>query len=150
MVGGKDADIQTLRNYSDKIGISDHIIFTGHVDTNSLIHLIHLSNLTVSPIPPTPNFIVSSPTKVIESIGLGTPVLANKEIPDQYEIITKSKGGLLVAYKEKAFSEAIVQMMNNKELLKTFAESGKAFIINNRSYKKLSEKVVETYKKMLE
>jgi len=108
--------------------VNKNIIFTGNVPYNKVKYYISLGYLSISPIPPIPPYLISSPTKVIEGLGLGIPVIANSEIQDQYSVIKESNGGISVPYNIELFTKAIQKIINNSSLRENMAKNGKKYI----------------------
>ena len=102
-------------------------------------NILSILDLTISPIPPVDAYLVSSPTKTIESIGLGIPVIGNKEIEDQHKIITNSGCGFSINYNTDDFYEACIKIMNLSNT-DDFKKKGINYIKNNRSYEILAKK----------
>ena len=107
------------------------------------------SFIGVSPIPPRDFFINSTPTKVIEYLALGIPVVANTEIIDQEKIIEKSGGGIGVKYSEQQFANALIWLLNNPEHAKKMGDKGRKWIINNRTNEKMAQLIEDRYMQLL-
>ena len=109
---------------------------------NELFKLIVGYNICLSPIPPVEEFIISSPTKVVESIALGCPVLGNSEIEDQNYVIQASGGGISIPYDEKLFASELLKIMEKRHLLKKMGEKGSLWVQNNRSYTIMTQNII--------
>jgi len=127
-----------LKERCVELGIADDVIFTGHLEKSILTNYLKQCDLSVSPIPPLKHFIISSPTKVYESLGCGVPVVGNCEILEQAKVISASGGGLLAKYETQAFSQAIVRLLENDDQRQAMGRSGKAYVIENYDYKKMA------------
>ncbi|GAG12373.1 unnamed protein product, partial [marine sediment metagenome] len=106
-------------------------------------------DISVSPIPPIPAYIVSSPTKIIESLGMAKPAVANEEIYDQKKVLKESNGGICVPYSEKAFADAISYLFNNPDIAQNMGKMGRKYIELHRDYHKLTYKVHQSYSYLL-
>jgi glycosyltransferase involved in cell wall biosynthesis len=121
--------------------IEKDVILTGHLDRNKLQDYLFYTDLSISAIPPTGHYRISSPTKIYESLGNGVPVVANKGIYEQEKVIIESGGGVLVDYDTKAFCNAIINLLSDNKLRESMAKRGKEYVINHYSYKSIAKKI---------
>lgn len=141
----QDFVVDQMKAHARKLGIEDRMIFVGKVDKSEIPKYITSAHIGISPIPPLKAFRMSSPTKVVEYLSLGVPVVGNKEIEDQRYVIEESGGGFAVEYDIDKFSEAINILLINPEIKKQRGKRGKEWIEENRNYKILAEKLEEAY-----
>jgi glycosyltransferase involved in cell wall biosynthesis len=128
----------------NEMGLADIMIFKEEVPRDDVFYYINLAYLSLSPIPVNNIFIQSSPTKCIESIAYGCPVLATK-IPDQITVVNNSGGGFICDYTVDAFYEKLIELLENPDLRAQAAAKGKGYVLSNRGYKVLTKKVAEFY-----
>ena len=93
--------------------------------------------LGVSPIPPGPLHDVSSPTKAVEYLALGLPVVGNA-IPDQRHVIERSGGGLVCAFTAEAFAEAICALLRDPDGARARGSLGRRWVLQERAYTTLA------------
>lgn len=141
---GDGEDRTRLEKLAQSLGIKESIIFTGQVPRSKVPEYIAAADVGVSPIPPLPIYQVSSPTKLIEYMGMGKPVIGN-DIPDQKEVINNSSGGICVRYDEEEFAEAIIELLNNPKKAEEMGKAGREWVVRNRSYEILARNVEQRY-----
>lgn len=146
IVGKGDGELE-LRNLVKKIHLSNDIIFTGYVPYEEVRKYIAISDIGISPIPNINMFKISSPLKLYEYMGMGLPVIANKEIFAHKNAIEKSNCGLLVKYKIEEFARAMITLLKNPKKAKFLGENGKKWVVKHRSYKQLAKDIEKEYKK---
>jgi glycosyltransferase involved in cell wall biosynthesis len=129
---------QLLREHCVRLGITSDVIFTGHLEKIALTNHLRRCDLSVSPIPPLKHFIISSPTKVYESLACGVPVIGNCEILEQANVIIESGGGLLSEYDTQSFSQAAIRLLENDERRESMGKSGREYVLKNYDYKKMA------------
>ncbi len=105
---------------------------------------IAAADFCVSPVPPTPYFLLSSPTKLMESLGVGRPVVAN-DIPDQAVLLADSGGGLCVPYDESAFGDAMLALARDPERREAMGRRGAAHMAAYRDYAVLARAALAAY-----
>lgn len=151
MVGSalKDDEYQWLKNESTLRGLDQAIRFVGSVSRLNVPWYLSAADVSVVPIPPTPIYTVSSPTKVLESLGMSVPVVANSEIPDQFKVITESGGGECVPYNVPAFAAAILRFLKDISMSQLAGQQGRKYVIRERSYSKLADDIHIQYSKLL-
>ncbi|GAG81994.1 unnamed protein product, partial [marine sediment metagenome] len=110
---------------------------------------ICLSDIGLSPIVPSDNYIMSSPTKVMEYLACGIPVVGNREILDMRDIICESKGGILVDFDAESFADGMKALARNNQMKLNMGEDGRKWVINNRSYIEIANKLEKKYYKIL-
>ncbi len=144
IVGGSEEEISNLKKKTQ--GKHANICFTGIVPREHLFKLLQIADFSISAVPPQERFLLLSPTKMFESMAFGCPVLANKEIVEQKEIIEQSNGGILHSYNKQEFVDTIIQILNEEVDLKAMGEKGRRYIIENRSYSNMANEIVKQLK----
>jgi len=147
MVGGagRENEIDFLRNEAKRLGVSDSVVFTGHLPMQKAWGYVRQANVCVSPFYPDPILNSTSPTKLVEYMSMGKPVVANDH-PEQRRVIEKSGAGLCVSYDEEEFAKAIIKLLRlPKEQLNRIGIKGRQFVEEYRSYKVIADMVENEY-----
>jgi glycosyltransferase involved in cell wall biosynthesis len=129
-------------------GLQQHVLLTGWLPQRTALGYAVRAEVGLSPIPRGPLFDVSSPTKLVEYLALGIPSVAN-DIPDQQLVIAQSGAGLCVPMEARTFAAAVLQILNNPEQARQFAQRGPGYVKTHRTYDILGRNVALTYKKIL-
>ena len=141
-------DMQFLRDEAIRLGVSEHVLFTGFVPMEKAWAYIKLAKVCLSPIRPSLILDVGTPTKIIEYIVFGRPVVANNH-PDQSKVIGESGAGHAVDYRPEAFADAIVDILGNPDKGEAMGRAGIEYVKQHRSYEALSSQLEEKYLKLV-
>jgi glycosyltransferase involved in cell wall biosynthesis len=136
-------DVQRLRSLVAELGLSEAVRFSPLVPRAEVSARIDDSDIGVSPLPPVPHFYMNSPTKLMESLGRGRPVVGTLETPEQKAILESSGGGIAVPFDENAFAAALVALSKDRERRLEAGRRGAAYMAAHRDYAILA-KVAET------
>lgn len=128
-------------------GLHDQLIFTGWLDHADALAYVARAEVCISPVPRGPLFDVSSPTKLVEYLALGVPVVAS-DIPDQRLVIEQSGGGLCVPMTVPAFCTAIATLLDDPHRAEKGAR-GQAWVRAHRSYDVIGRQVAQCYRQLL-
>jgi glycosyltransferase involved in cell wall biosynthesis len=142
-------DAQWLQAEATRGGLDGAVHFVGRVPRTRVPAYLASAVCSIAPIPPIPLYTLSSPTKVLESLGVGTPVVANREIPDQLNLIEQSGGGYAVPYNVDSFAAAVVSLLQHRSLAREMGHRGRAYVLRERSYTKLATDVEGYYERTL-
>jgi glycosyltransferase involved in cell wall biosynthesis len=88
---------------------------------------------------------MASPTKAVEYMALGLPVVANDN-PDQQQVIAESGAGLCVPMTAEAFANATLALLDDNKLRANMSALGKAYVAQQRSYQQLANALAAEYK----
>lgn len=146
--GGTPEDISFLKKEGTRLGIIDSIVFTGFLPWEEAMILVKSCQICVSPF--YPSFILNStsPTKLIEYMALGRPVVANDH-PEQKKIISESNGGICVPYAEDDFANAIITLLRDPQKCERMGISGRKYVEENRTYKIIADMLEKQYEKII-
>ncbi len=146
MVGGGDdeKDELILRNEVQKMGIENSVVFTGFLPMEKAWEYVRSAHVCVSPFFPTPILNSTSPTKLIEYMAMGKPVVANDH-PEQRLVISESKAGICVPYEEGAFAKAVVELLENPKRALEMGMSGRSYVEKYRNYTVIADRVEQQY-----
>lgn len=133
----------------ERVGLSSRVDILPPVPRADVPSFIRAACLTVSAIPPTETYLVSSPTKVLESLAMATPVVANREIQDQREVIEASGGGILTEYDESSIAAAMDSLLERREDARAAGDAGRRWVDANRSYRALATRVRAEYERVV-
>lgn len=142
-------DKEKLINLSKELEIQNSVFFKDRLSYNLLPIVIKDSLLGLSPIPPTSFFKISTPTKVLDYMSLGIPVLCNSEIYDQHFLVSKSGCGSSVKYDVNVFGKEILALSSNLDDLKKRGINGRKWLLSNRTFTSQATNLVNFYKKNL-
>lgn len=146
--GHDPSDRELLLSAARLHGVEAHVHITGFLERPVALGYVAAAAVCVSPLPPGPVFDVSSPTKALEYLALGRPVVANG-IPDTRDVIDASGGGLCVAYDTSSFSEAICWLLEHRDEADRMGMQGRRYVRQHRSYDVLAERLEEQYQQLL-
>lgn len=140
-----DQHRQWLKQQAEKAGVADHVIWTGWLPMREGWRYVRAADVGLSPFPRSFLLDSASPTKVPEYLALGVPVVCNDN-PDQQGIVEFSRCGLCVPYNAENFAQAVLSFLAKGEDARyRMAEAGGAFVAQERNYRRIAQKVAETY-----
>jgi glycosyltransferase involved in cell wall biosynthesis len=148
--GEKGEDTENLKSLFSRNDLDNNVLFVGKVKRQDVPLFIRLASVSISIIPPIFEYVVSSPMKAVESIGLGVPVVCNKGIPDQDYVVGESHGGIITEYDVEGLSNSIIKLLGDEKMCLSMGSAGKEWAQRNRSYLVLSDYVATLYSNLLE
>ena len=131
-----------------QLGLTHDVTFTGFMPMEKAWDRVARAEVCLSPIYPTPVLDVGSPTKLIEFMALGRPVVASKH-PEQTAILSESGAGLCVSWGAESFAKAILELLRNPEIANRMGACGPPWVEANRTYDKLAAEVYVRYRILL-
>lgn len=140
--------VEFLREQARALGLEAVVSFEEPVPREAVRSRMARAEFGVSPVPPTTFFRLSSPTKLMESLGAGRAMVAN-DIPEQALVLKESGGGLSVPYEEQAFARAMVAMARDPALRDEMGAKGAAYMARERDYSVLARRLEAVYRKLL-
>jgi len=138
------ADRRWLAQVIRAARVDDLVLQTGWLPMHLAWEYVKAAELGLSPIPPGPLFDCSSPTKAVEYMALGVPVVGS-DLPDQRRVITESGAGVCVPYEVQAFADAVVGLLGDRVLATAMGARGPDYVAAARSYGVLSSEVAATF-----
>ncbi len=146
--GEADADTQQILDAAQELSVSNAVTITGFLPQDEALKYVQRAKVCLSPFYPTPILNSTSPTKLIEYMAMGKVVVANDH-PEQSLVIERSQGGLCVPYEEKAFSDAILYLLEDPCKRNDMGRRGKEYVMANRTYSKIANVVESAMKDLL-
>jgi glycosyltransferase involved in cell wall biosynthesis len=141
-------DEQLLRREADRLGIGANVTITGWLPMREAWQHVRRAALCVSPYLPVPILRSTSPTKLIEYMALGKPVVANDH-PEQADVLHASGAGVVCAWDEQEFAAAIVELLKAPERCKKMGAAGRSYVAEHRTHWAMVELVAGRYRQHL-
>ena len=85
---------------------------------------------------------------VVEYLAMKKPVVANTH-PDQSKVLDESNAGYAVDYTIEAFAEASIKLLENNILAREMGERGYEYVLKNRAYDVIGQKLFSKYEDLL-
>jgi glycosyltransferase involved in cell wall biosynthesis len=136
--GNEPTDEQFVRDEVERLQLSSAVVFTGQLPQPEALRMAQQADVCVSPLVPSPVFDCASPTKLVEYMLLGRPVVANDQ-PEQRLLIEESAGGICVPYQEQAFAVALISLLSDPEAARAMGERGRRYVVAHRNYTVLAD-----------
>lgn len=137
-----------LKQQAMAYGVADQIHWTGWLPMSEAWRYVVSAEVGLSPFPRGYLLDMASPTKAVEYMALGLPVVANDN-PDQAQVIAESGAGLCVPMTPEAFATAVLTLLNSPELCANMRAAGRAYISHHRGYSKLAESLAQQFKALV-
>lgn len=135
---GLPAYEELLKKYVREKGLEKNVIFTGHLNKESIRDLYYACDVLLHPIKPQGGWL--SP---FEALCAKMPVVVSKEMTAS-DIIRKENIGIVT----DNYVEAIWEVYNNPRKYRKTAEKGKEWVIKNLSWEKYCEQMVNLFIKV--
>jgi len=150
LVGEAEDELQAhrLRKRAQEAGVADAVIWTGWLPIEQAWSYVRAAQVGLAPIPRGPLLDCGSPTKVVEYLALGVPVVANDN-PDQERVLREGGGGLCVPLTAGDFARAVGHLLADEPLRRAMAASGQAHVRAARGYQTLAKAVADKYAELL-
>lgn len=119
-----------------------NVTFTGVQPNSKVFTFLTFATASIVPLK-NENLKDSVPTKMLESLGVGCPVIlcARGESED---ILEKSKGGLVVSPGDRVgLKNSILKLYKNTDLRNNMATEGRKFVMENFTREKIAKKLEE-------
>jgi glycosyltransferase involved in cell wall biosynthesis len=138
---GVDAtDEKLLENEAGRLGLLSSIVFVGQLPQADALRYVQEADVCASPFYPTPILRSASPTKLVEYMAMGKPVVANDQ-PEQRRVLEASGGGYCVPYDEHAFAGAIVKLLRDPQTAELMGRRGRGYVLEHRAYAAIADEV---------
>ncbi|MER0169301.1 MAG: glycosyltransferase [Nitrosomonas sp.] len=137
-----------LKMKASEAGIEDNLLWTGWLPMYEGWRYVRTAAVGLSPIPRGYLLDVSSPTKVLEYLALGIPVVCNDN-PDQERVIRESEAGICVLYSAEDFANAVIRMLClDKNARDEMGIRGKEYVAHHRDYRLIGDNVANSYRNL--
>ena len=146
MVGDaeKRSDRLTLERYAERCGVLPHLEITGFLPQSEALLRVQEADVCLSPFYPTPILASTSPTKLVEYMALGLPVVANDH-PEQRLVLRQSRAGVRVPWGSQYFARAVCWLMKHSLAERAaMGARGRAWVEANRTYSRIADEVERT------
>lgn len=147
--GDDPADEAFLEREVSRLGLQSSVVFIGQLPQAEALQFVREADVCVSPLYPTPIMRASSPTKVVEYMAMGKPVVAN-DLPEQKHVIEASGAGYCVPYEEEAFADAIVRLLGDPEAARSMGQRGRRYVLEHRTYAAIASVVERQFLDVVE
>jgi glycosyltransferase involved in cell wall biosynthesis len=139
---------EELEALARRLGLQDCVRFTGFLPMVQAWRWAASAEVCVSPLYPSLVLRSSSPTKLLEYMALGKPVVANDH-PDQSRVISESGAGLCVPWGVETFAGAIAHLLEHPDVAREMGARGPGWVMRHRSYESLAGMAMEEYRSLL-
>lgn len=100
---------------------------------------IRCADVVLSPCPPLLEYRISSPTKTLEGMCAGVPVVGSAEVDEHRAILEPSGGGVSVVWDADRFADAVVSLLEDPERRRDMGHQGRRWVLEHRTYTHLTE-----------
>jgi glycosyltransferase involved in cell wall biosynthesis len=147
--GERPADRARLLERAASLGVADRLEITGFMPRDQALLRTLEADVAVSPFFPTPVLNSTSPTKLVEYLALGIPVVANDH-PEQRLVLRSSRAGVLVPWGARHFARAIDWLSAlGSTRRREMGERGRHWVTEHRTYQRIADGVEARYRETL-
>lgn len=134
-------DRESLERRAREAGVVDDVEITGFLPQREAIARVAAADVGVSPIVRTPIFDVGSPTKLVEYLALGLPVVANDH-PEQAAMLARCRAGVCVPWRARHFARAIEWLLARPDAeRRAMGARGREYVLSHRTYARIADDV---------
>ena len=137
-----------LRQQAEKIGVAQYILWTGWLPMNEAWRYVAAAEIGLSPIPRGYLLDMGSPTKAVEYMALGLPVVMNDN-PDQVLVAQESDAARCIPLEPIQFANAVLTLLNDANLKITMQKKGIDYVNKARGYHQIANSVSAKYHQLI-
>ncbi|MET3792389.1 glycosyltransferase [Aquamicrobium terrae] len=144
-----DFERKRLDDRLEELGVSDRVIFTGRLPLAEALGWVKRADVCLSPFMMDAAQQVATPTKLVEYLAMGRPVVGTVHY-DQNEVIHGSGTGFVTAFSGKAMAEGVARLFADPQKAEAMGARGPAWVKANRDYTHLADVVEQIYMDLLD
>jgi len=150
LVGGaeEEQDEVWLREQIAQRGLEADVVLTGWLPPQEVQARMACAEVALALMAPDPLLNSTSPTKLVEYLAMGLPVVAN-EHPEQKLVIDHSGAGLCTPFDAGLFADAVTRLLAEPDTRAAMAERGPAYAVRERAYSVIAQNLAATYRARL-
>jgi glycosyltransferase involved in cell wall biosynthesis len=148
--GDSPGEVQRLRAYAERLGVGSQFEVTGQLPRSEALRHMRSADICLSPFFPTPVLLSTSPTKLVEYMAFGRPVIANDH-PEQRRVLRASRGGVCVPWGARHFARAVRWLLARSAGERAaMGERGRQWVLENRTYERIAGDLEWRYRRLLD
>ena len=132
IVGGGPL-LERLMERSREIDLGDRVVFTGFQPYEDMPRYIRLARLCINPFRVCPATCEIIPTKLLQYLGCGVPLLATP-LPGTLDVLEGEKHGVIFSDLDDGFIEKIIGLLGDIPYLKILGERAHSHILKNHDW----------------
>jgi glycosyltransferase involved in cell wall biosynthesis len=137
-------DRSMLEQCGSELGVAQHMEITGFLPQAEALARVQEADICLSPFYPSPVLASTSPTKLVEYLALGCPVVANDH-PEQRLILRESRAGVCVPWGARHFARGVYWLMSRSPAERTaMGFRGREWVEGNRTYTRIADEMERT------
>ena len=133
-----------LKREVKRMDIVDNVIWTGWLPSQQAWSYVRSAEIGLSPFPRGYLLDSASPTKMLEYMAFGLPVIVNDN-PDQAQVIKDSGAGICVKLEPFIFAESVIRLLSDKSLCHKMGGDGRQYVTRIRAYDFLASSLAIKY-----
>jgi len=110
LIGGAPHQLVAMRRWAEKLGVKDHVLFTGNIHPNTVKCFIRRADMLVSPRIRGNN----TPLKIYEYLASGKPIVATDH--HAHTQVLTEKEAMLADPNPRSFAKGILEVLNQPHL----------------------------------
>ena len=141
LIGDGD-EVDIIEQYIEDNNMENQVVLLGRIPYFDIKNYLSASDIGLSLIRPADFHIVASPCKLFEYLGMGLPVIANREIPEHMRVLNTCKGGVLVSWgSAEELRRSVEYLLLNPKTRKRMGVLGFKYVTKERSFKIYSHRI---------
>ncbi len=147
VVGGKGELLDFYKSKTKELGLEDNVEFKGFLSDQEVIQHYQESELFV--LPSISSLQEGFGIVVLEALACKTPVISTTIVGVSDDVI-KTNSGIIIPPKDvKELENAIAKILNDKELIKTMGNNGRALVQEKYEWKEIAKSIHDLYEGLL-
>lgn len=143
------ADHEALLQRARQLGVLEHLEITGTLPRLQALQRMQGVHIALSPYYPDPILLSTSPTKLVEYLALGLPVVAS-EHPEQRSILRESGAGICAPWGARHFARSVRWLLRHSPAhLASMGLKGRKWVQENRTYSHIADDLERKYLELL-
>jgi glycosyltransferase involved in cell wall biosynthesis len=130
-----------------RAGVGASVIWTGWQAADAALRYVRAAQVGLSPFPRGALLDSASPTKAIEYMALGIPVVVNDN-PDQRKVVDAAACGLCVALGADTFAAAVLTLLGDSARRAAMGSAGRRYVVQHRGYDTISRCLASSYRQV--
>ena len=142
-------DREVLQQRAQSLGVSQSLEITGSLPRREALQRMRAVQIALSPMFPTPMFLAASPTKLVEYLALGLPVVAN-EHPEQRAVLRASGAGVCAPWGARYFARSVRWLLRRGPAERAaMGARGRSWVEEHRTYPRIADDLEHKYLELL-